>query len=53
MDAGSLPTHGSLDRWWEVAIGVTFLFRKTVRVGNRVMALQWVCTLMPLFIRRT
>ncbi len=36
--------------WWEVAIGVTFLFRRTVRVAIALLALQMVGTFMPLFL---
>lgn len=34
--------------WWEVAIGVTFLFQRTVRIAIALLALQMVGTLMPL-----
>lgn len=36
--------------WWEVVIGVTFLFPKTVRIAIALLALQMVGTLMPLFL---
>lgn len=36
--------------WWEVAIGVMFLFNTTVRVAIALLALQMVGTIMPLFI---
>jgi uncharacterized membrane protein YkgB len=36
--------------WWEVAIGVTFLFHKTIRVAIALLALQMVGTFMPLVI---
>ncbi|MBW3534961.1 MAG: hypothetical protein KY453_07070 [Gemmatimonadetes bacterium] len=36
--------------WWEVAIGVTFLFRRTVRLAIALLALQMGGTLLPLFI---
>lgn len=36
--------------WWEVAIGVTFFFRRTVRVAVALLALQMVGTFMPLFL---
>ena len=36
--------------WWEVAIGVTFLFRRTVRVAIALLALQMTGTLMPLVL---
>ena len=34
--------------WWEVAIGVSFLFRKTLRIAIALLALQMVGTFMPL-----
>ncbi|MCC6909720.1 MAG: hypothetical protein IT430_17425 [Phycisphaerales bacterium] len=34
--------------WWEVAIGITFLFRSTLRLAIALLALQMVGTLMPL-----
>ena len=33
---------------WEVAIGVTFLFRRTLRLAIALLALQLLGTLMPL-----
>lgn len=36
--------------WWEVAIGVTFLFRATVRIAIGLLALQMVGTFMPLVV---
>jgi uncharacterized membrane protein YkgB len=36
--------------WWEVAIGVTFLFRRTLRLAIALLALQMVGTLMPLVL---
>ena len=36
--------------WWEVAIGLTFLTRPTLRVAIALLALQMVGTLMPLFM---
>ena len=36
--------------WWEVAIGVFFLFRKTTRVAIGLLFLQMSGTFMPLFI---
>lgn len=36
--------------WWEVVIGLSFLFRKTVRVAIALLALQMVGTFMPLVI---
>ena len=34
--------------WWEVVIGITFLFRKTLRVAIALLAMQMVGTFMPL-----
>jgi uncharacterized membrane protein YkgB len=36
--------------WWEVTIGVTFLFRKTVRVAIALLAMQMVGAFMPLVV---
>ena len=36
--------------WWEVAIGITFLFRKTLRIAIALLALQMVGTFMPLIL---
>jgi uncharacterized membrane protein YphA (DoxX/SURF4 family) len=36
--------------WWEVAIGVTFLHHKTVRVAIALLAMQMVGTFLPLVI---
>ena len=36
--------------WWEVAIGVAFLFRRTVRIAIALLALQMVGTFMPLVL---
>jgi uncharacterized membrane protein YkgB len=36
--------------WWEVVIGVTFLFRKTLRVAIGLLALQMAGTFMPLVV---
>ena len=36
--------------WWEVAIGVTFLFRPTLRIAISLLALQMVGTFMPLVL---
>jgi uncharacterized membrane protein YkgB len=36
--------------WWEVAIGLTFLFRATLRIAIGLLALQMVGTFMPLFM---
>lgn len=34
--------------WWEVAIGITFLFRRTTRLAIGLLFLQMVGTFMPL-----
>ena len=36
--------------WWEVLIGVSFLFRRTVRLAIALLAMQMVGTLLPLFL---
>ena len=36
--------------WWEVAIGVAFLFQRTIRVAIALLALQMVGTFMPLIL---
>jgi len=36
--------------WWEVLIGICFLFRKTTRVAILLLFLQMTGTFMPLFI---
>ncbi len=36
--------------WWEVAIGVAFLFRKTIRIAIALLALQMIGTVMPLVL---
>jgi uncharacterized membrane protein YkgB len=36
--------------WWEVATGVTFLHRATVRVAIALLALQMVGTFLPLVL---
>jgi len=36
--------------WWEVAIGITFLVRRTIRVAIALLALQMIGTLMPLIL---
>lgn len=35
--------------WWEVAIGIAFLFRKTTRIAIALLFLQMIGTFMPLF----
>lgn len=36
--------------WWEVVIGVSFVFRRTVRLAIFLLVLQMGGTLMPLFL---
>jgi uncharacterized membrane protein YkgB len=36
--------------WWEVLIGLTFLFQRTVRVAIALLALQMAGTFMPLVL---
>ena len=36
--------------WWEVAIGVLFLFQPTLRIAIALLALQMAGTLMPLVL---
>lgn len=36
--------------WWEVAIGVTFLFRSTLRIAIALLAIQMVGTFLPLML---
>lgn len=36
--------------WWEVVIGVTFLFHRTIRVAIALLALQMVGTFLPLVV---
>ena len=40
----------SIIGWWEVTIGVAFLFRGTIRVAIALLALQMVGTFMPLLL---
>ena len=41
-------TWVSIIGWWEVAIGIAFLFRSTIRIAVALLALQMVGTFMPL-----
>jgi uncharacterized membrane protein YkgB len=34
--------------WWEVAIGIAFLFKRTIRIAIALLAMQMVGTFMPL-----
>lgn len=36
--------------WWEVAIGIAFLFRSTIRIAIALLALQMVGTFLPLVL---
>ncbi len=36
--------------WWEVAIGLAFLFRPTIRIAIALLALQMADTFLPLFL---
>ena len=36
--------------WWEVLIGITFLFRSTVRIAIALLAMQMVGTFLPLVV---
>ena len=36
--------------WWEVAIGVTFAFHRTVRIAIALLFMQMVGTFLPLFV---
>lgn len=36
--------------WWEVAIGVTFCFRSTIRIAIALLAMQMLGTFMPLIM---
>lgn len=36
--------------WWEVAIGLTFLFHKTLRIAIALLAMQMGGTFLPLLI---
>ncbi|MPZ18469.1 MAG: hypothetical protein GEV06_11225 [Luteitalea sp.] len=36
--------------WWEVVIGVTFLFRRTIRVAIALLAAQMAGTFLPLIM---
>ena len=36
--------------WWEVIIGVAFLFRSTIRIAIALLAMQMLGTFMPLVV---
>ena len=44
------PTWLYIIGLWEVAIGVTFLFQRTVRIAIALLALQMLGTFLPLII---
>jgi len=46
----SPDTWVSIIGWWEVAIGVTFLFHRTLRIAIALLAMQMVGTFLPLFV---
>jgi uncharacterized membrane protein YkgB len=50
MPVFSPDTWVAIIGWWEVAIGVTFLFQKTIRIAIALLALQMVGTFLPLVI---
>jgi len=43
-------TWVSIIGWWEVAIGIAFLFRKTIRIAVALLAMQMVGTFLPLVL---
>lgn len=50
MPIFSAPQWRSIIGWWEVAIGVLFLFRGTIRIAIALLALQMVGAFMPLVV---
>lgn len=48
MPLFSAKTWLAIIGWWEVAIGVLFLFRPTLRFAIGLLALQMIGTFMPL-----
>jgi uncharacterized membrane protein YkgB len=44
------PAWVNIIGWWEVLIGIAFLFHKTLRVAIALLALQMVGTFMPLVV---
>jgi uncharacterized membrane protein YkgB len=44
------PTWVVIIGWWEVVIGVTFLFQKTLRLAIALLAMQMVGTFLPLLV---
>ncbi|WP_343487906.1 DoxX family membrane protein [Allomuricauda sp. d1] len=47
---GSPEQWLSIIGWWEVVIGITFLFRLTTRIAIALLFIQMVGTFMPLVI---
>lgn len=43
-------TWVSIIGWWEVVIGIAFLFRSTIRIAIALLALQMVGTFLPLVL---
>lgn len=50
MPLFSADTWLAVIGWWEVAIGITFLHHKILRIAIALLALQMVGTFMPLVI---
>ena len=50
MPVFEAETWLSLIGWWEVLIGITFLFHGTLRIAIGLLALQMVGTFLPMFI---
>ncbi len=48
MPFGSPENWLHIIGWWEVVIGITFLFKKTTRIAIGLLFLQMVGTFMPL-----
>jgi len=48
MPVLSAPSWLAIIGWWEVAIGVMFLFRSTLRFAIGLLAMQMIGTFMPL-----
>ena len=47
LPVGSPKTWLLIIGWWEVLIGVTFLFRKTIRIAIGLLFLHMIGTFMP------
>ena len=48
MPFGSAENWLTVIGWWEVIIGITFLFKSTTRIAIGLLFLQMVGTLIPL-----